>query len=119
MLVQSHRGLFQAPRRDIVLGNSRTGCHTYAVNLWRVRLCLTSNSWYEDLEELKPADRQWAGSEHHGPHDHQPDVDRRGLWRRLPRAEGPGRPFHCIGRGAPGSTIEQRCCRRGLSNITP
>ena len=60
MLVQSHRDLLQAPRRDIVLGNSRTGCHTYAVNLWRVRLCLTSNSWYEDLEELKPADREWV-----------------------------------------------------------
>ena len=59
-LVQRHRDLFQAPRHDITLGNSATSCYTYSVNLWRVRLVLTANGWYDQLAELKPADREWV-----------------------------------------------------------
>ena len=59
-MVQRHRDLFQAPRHEVILGNSATGCYTYSVLLWRVRLVLTSNSWFEDLAELKPKDREWV-----------------------------------------------------------
>ena len=59
-MVQRHRDLMQAPRRDITLGSSATGCYTYAVCLFRVRLVITANKWQEQLEALSPSDREWV-----------------------------------------------------------
>ena len=61
-LVQKHRDLFQAPRHDIFMAPSATGCYGYWVNLWRVKLVITCNGWYDMLEELKPADREWVSA---------------------------------------------------------
>ena len=61
-MVQRHRDLFQARQDDVVLGNSATGCYTYSVNLFRVRLVVTSNAWDDELTELKPADRDWVNA---------------------------------------------------------
>ena len=59
-MIQRHRDLFQAPRRDIKLAHSATGCYCYSVNLWRVKLVVTCNRCYEQLEKLARADRQWV-----------------------------------------------------------
>ena len=59
-MIQRHRDLFQAPRHDIKLGHSATGCYCYSVNLWRVKLVVTCNGWEEQLQRLGGADRQWV-----------------------------------------------------------
>ena len=59
-MVQRHRDLMQAPRHDITLGSSATGCYTYAVCLFRVRLVITANKWEEQLEALSRSDRDWV-----------------------------------------------------------
>ena len=59
-MVQRHRDLMQAPRHDITLGTSATGCYTYNVCLFRVRLVITANKWDEQLAELSSSDRDWV-----------------------------------------------------------
>ena len=59
-MVQRHRDLFQAPRHNIKLAHSATGCYCYSVNLWRVKLVVTCNGWFEQLEKLSCADREWV-----------------------------------------------------------
>ena len=54
-----HRDLLQASKRDITLGHSNTNCYTYTVNLYRVRIIITSNEWYDELEKLPQKDRDW------------------------------------------------------------
>ena len=59
-MVQRHRDLFQAPQHEITLGTSATSCYAYQVCLWRVRLLLTCNGWFEKLEKLEAADKEWV-----------------------------------------------------------
>ena len=58
-LLSLHRDLLQASKRDITLGHSNTNCYTYTVNLYRVRIIITSNEWYDELEKLPQKDRDW------------------------------------------------------------
>ena len=59
-MVQRHRDLFQAPRHDIKLAHSQTGCYCYSVNLWRVKLVVTCNGWADQLQRLDNADKEWV-----------------------------------------------------------
>ena len=59
-MVLSQRRLFQAPPCWIDLGCSTTNCHKYQVWVSGMMLMVTSNSWTQQVRELKHAgDRQW------------------------------------------------------------
>ena len=58
-LLSLHRDLLQASRRDITLGHSSTNRWTYTVNLYRVRVIITSNEWYDQLAKLSEKDQHW------------------------------------------------------------
>ena len=58
-MLSLHRDLLQASKRDITLGHSSTNCYTYTVNLFRVRIVITSNEWYDELEKLSDKDQAW------------------------------------------------------------
>ena len=58
-LLALHRDLLQATRRDITLGHSQTNMYTYTVNLYRVKIIITSNAWYDDLAKLSQGDQDW------------------------------------------------------------
>ena len=58
-MLAKHRDLLQASRRDITLGHSGTNMYTYTVNLFRVKILITSNEWYEELSALPQSDQDW------------------------------------------------------------
>ena len=58
-LLSLHRDLLQASKRDITLGHSNTNRWTYTVNLFRVRIIITSNEWYDELAKLPQKDQDW------------------------------------------------------------
>ena len=51
-LFAKHRDLLQASKRDMTLGHSGTNMYTYTVNMYRVRIVITSNEWESELEEM-------------------------------------------------------------------
>ena len=59
-MIQRHRDLFQAPRHEIKLAHSQTGCYCYKVNVWRTKLIVTSNSFFEQLDALPSAHAAWV-----------------------------------------------------------
>ena len=58
-LLSLHRDLLQASKRDITLGHSNTNRWTYTVNLFRVRIIITSNEWDDELAKLPQKDQDW------------------------------------------------------------
>ena len=58
-MLSLHRDLMQATRRNITLGHSQTNMYTYMVNLFRVRLIITSNEWHEQLATMSQSDQDW------------------------------------------------------------
>ena len=59
-MLEKHRDLLQASKRDITLGHSGTNRFTYTVNLYRVKIIITSNEWYDELEKLSEKDQAWV-----------------------------------------------------------
>ena len=59
-MLAKHRDLLQATNRDITLGHSGTNMYTYTVNLFRVKVLITSNEWYDELKALSKSDRDWV-----------------------------------------------------------
>ena len=59
-MMSKHRDLFQASKHDVTLGTSATNCHSYKVNVYRVRLCITANDWKPELLKLNEKDRAWV-----------------------------------------------------------
>ena len=58
-LLSKHRDLLQASKRDITLGHSSTNKFTYTVNLYKVKIIITSNEWYDELEKMSQKDQDW------------------------------------------------------------
>ena len=58
-LLSLHRDLLQASKRDITLGHSSTNKFTYTVNLYRVKIIITSNEWDDELVKLSEKDQDW------------------------------------------------------------
>ena len=58
-MVINQKVLFQASPQWIKLGQSTTNCYSYDVFVSGVKMIICSNSWAEDLEEMKPEDREW------------------------------------------------------------
>ena len=59
-MLQQNRDLFQGTDHAVTLGHSGTNKYTYKVNMWRVKIVITSNSWDEQLAQLAPKDRAWV-----------------------------------------------------------
>ena len=58
-LILTERKLFQAGPQLVDLGNSTTGCYTYSVWVWRLKMVVCSNRWSRQLEALAPDDKAW------------------------------------------------------------
>ena len=59
-MVLNQRLLFQGPPCFVKLGTSTTNCHAYDVFTSGIRLIICSNTWAEDVKELrKSGDRNW------------------------------------------------------------
>ena len=59
-MVLAQKKLFQAQNALIVLGSSATNCHAYSKWVWATAQLISSNTWEEELNELKSeADREW------------------------------------------------------------
>ena len=58
-MLAKHRDLLQASQRDITLGHSGTNMYTYTVNLYRVKILITSNEWEDELATLPQKDQDW------------------------------------------------------------
>ena len=59
-MILAQKKLFQAPPVDVRLGCSATNCHAYDVFVSGVAMMVCTNTWFDDLDELKkPSDRAW------------------------------------------------------------
>ena len=58
-MVVRQRKLFQAQHARVDLALSSTSCHSYSVWLYRKMLCICTNRWHDDQQELSHMDRDW------------------------------------------------------------
>ena len=58
-LVSNNRKIFQHPLCMVDLGHSPTGAHVRRYFLGNCCSIITTNKWYEDLQQLSRGDRDW------------------------------------------------------------
>ena len=58
-MVIDQKLLFQAPNKWIELGMSQTNCHSYRVFVSGIMMVICSNTWSDDLRDMRRDDKEW------------------------------------------------------------
>ena len=60
-MVASMKVEFQASNAPCTLGSSNTNCYSYRRRLYRIKMIICSNKWYDELygSDLSKADIEW------------------------------------------------------------
>jgi len=58
-MVATNRKLFQAPNALVQMAQSKTSCHMYQVYLNDTLICICSNSWQSQVDQLPASCRDW------------------------------------------------------------
>jgi hypothetical protein len=58
-LILNYKKVFMGSPALVTLGSSKTGCYSYKVWTHEVKFVICTNRWTEELETLKPSDKQW------------------------------------------------------------
>ena len=54
-----NRKVFQCPNAMVMLGQSKTNCHSYSIYVNETLLEIASNEWQESVDALSRASRHW------------------------------------------------------------
>ena len=58
-MILKNRKVFQCPNAMVMLGQSKTNCHSYSIYVNETLLEIASNEWQESVDALSRASRHW------------------------------------------------------------